>query len=721
LSSTIKKFLPYDFGLPGSFVSCLDRTDAIFFDEGDGNFPLAADTVTGGSITVSAAKPVATIAGLADYLVTGFWSYNNALPHHWASNTITYNVTGLNPDEQFLARSALAAWHDVANITFVETTGSANITFTHNGSMQAVTSASWYGSGAMASATVNISTDWVTTDGGANDGKTGIDSYAYQTYLHEIGHALGLGHQGPYNGSANYSTNAIFANDTWQYSLMSYFSQPNYGGSSYRYVVTPQMADIHAVAAMYGAATTTRTGDTVYGFNSNAGAVFSFAAYTSAPALTIYDNGGSDTLDCSLYSNAQTITLIAGNFSSIGGLSGNIGIANGCTIENAIGGAGSDTIIGNGANNLLRGNAGTDSIDGGAGTDTAVFAGNRSAYTLTDLGNGNVRVVGPDGSDTLTNVERLQFADQTVSWPPAGADVDHPANDFNGDFASDLLWVSNGGAFSEWRSNGSGFTPNVFVGSIANGWHSEGTFDFNGDSRADLVWRNDTTGQFTIWNSTGNGFTPNSFVGNVGTSWTIAALADFNGDGLDDMIFRNANGTFTEWQSTGAGFTPNVYVGAVDNSWHLAAAADFNGDGKADLLWRNDNGSFTEWQSNGNGFTPNVYGASVDRAWHVLTTGDFNGDGKDDLIFRHDNGTFTEWQSTGNGFTSNVFVGAVGNDWQLAQTGDFNGDGKDDLLWRNTNGTFTEWQSTGNSFTPNVVVGHVGTDWNPITHHYDVV
>ena len=172
--------------------------------------------------------------------------------------------------------------------------------------MTASANASWTGSGAMLSATVNISTDWVTTDGGANDGKTGIDSYAYQTYIHEIGHALGLGHQGPYNGSANYSTNALYANDTWQYSIMSYFSEHNYSGSSYRYVVTPQMADIYAVATMYGAATTTRTGDTVYGFNSNAGAVFSFSAYTSAPALTIYDNGGSDTLDCSrLFERAE--------------------------------------------------------------------------------------------------------------------------------------------------------------------------------------------------------------------------------------------------------------------------------------------------------------------------------------------------------------------------------------------------------------------------------
>src|SRR5258706_9926276 len=110
----------------------------------------------------------------------------------------------------------------------------------------------------MASADVGIRSDWIANDGGTKDGKNGIDSYGYQTYIHEIGHALGLGHQGPYNGSAVYSTNALYADDTWQYSIMSYFSQNNYSGSTYRYVVSPQMADIYAVGSMYGAATTTR-------------------------------------------------------------------------------------------------------------------------------------------------------------------------------------------------------------------------------------------------------------------------------------------------------------------------------------------------------------------------------------------------------------------------------------------------------------------------------
>ncbi|MDI1343881.1 MAG: matrixin family metalloprotease, partial [Pseudolabrys sp.] len=163
-------------------------------------FPLA-DVNAGISSASNAGKPVGTIPQLANYLLQGFWTYAGEIAHHWSVTTLSYNIEGLTAAERSLAQSALNAWHEITNLSFTRTTGAANVTFNHSGTMQAYETDSFNGSGIMSSATVDISADWITTDGGANDGKTGIDSYGYQTYIHEIGHALGLGHQGPYNGS----------------------------------------------------------------------------------------------------------------------------------------------------------------------------------------------------------------------------------------------------------------------------------------------------------------------------------------------------------------------------------------------------------------------------------------------------------------------------------------------------------------------------------------
>ena len=79
-----------------------------------------------------------------------------------------------------------------------------------------------------------------------------------------------------------------------------------------------------------------------------------------------------------------------------------------------IGGAGNDTLYGIAGDDVLTGGAGQDQLYGGDGTDTAVYSGNRSAYTITVSG-GVTTVVGPDGSDTLYSVERLQFADMVTN------------------------------------------------------------------------------------------------------------------------------------------------------------------------------------------------------------------------------------------------------------------------------------------------------------------
>ena len=132
---------------------------------------------------------------------------------------------------------------------------------------------------------------------------TEINSYSFQTYIHEIGHALGLRHGGNYNGSATYGVHNHYLNDSWQATVMSYFSQTEntYINASYAYVITPMVADIIAVQDLYGTPTNIRTGATVYGNNSNAGGYLeTFFDSNQTAAMTVYDNGGTDLFDFSL-------------------------------------------------------------------------------------------------------------------------------------------------------------------------------------------------------------------------------------------------------------------------------------------------------------------------------------------------------------------------------------------------------------------------------------
>ena len=141
-----------------------------------------------------------------------------------------------------------------------------------------------------------------------------------------------------------------------------------------------------------------------------------FAAATAdqASRSILSDAGGTDTLNAAACTASLVLNLVPGGVSTIDGRS--LTIAAGTVIENAYGGDGNDVITGNSAANILSGMRGNDRIDGGAGTDTALFSGSSSNYQL-GFGNGAWTVqdkTGADGIDTVTNVERLQFANKTV-------------------------------------------------------------------------------------------------------------------------------------------------------------------------------------------------------------------------------------------------------------------------------------------------------------------
>ncbi len=276
--------------------------------------------------------------------------------------------------------------------------------------------------GIILSSHVNVASDWLSNYGSS------VDSYTFQTYVHEIGHALGLGHAGNYNGSANYNNDATYANDSWQLSVMSYFSQTANTAvdASYAFAITPMLADIIAAQNLYGGSTDTRSGNTTYGENSNAGGYLDdFLNLTRSVALTIHDDGGIDTIDLGSRGNNQRIDLNAEAISDINGKTGNLAIARGTVIENAITGSGNDTITGNEAanrivagagNDTLRGEGGSDGLYGGAGFDhlyggsgnDTIYGDNQadnlwggSGHDELRGGNGFDRLFGESGNDRL--------------------------------------------------------------------------------------------------------------------------------------------------------------------------------------------------------------------------------------------------------------------------------------------------------------------------------
>jgi serralysin len=271
-----------------------------------------------------------------------------------------------------------------------------------------------------------------------------IGAHGFLTFVHEIGHALGLEHMGEYNGSADTPSSY---QDSTVYSVMSYFG-PSWGsGSSNGQGLvawadwvgsdgklyspqTPMMNDIMAMQSMYGADTTTRTGDTVYGFQSNVtgttAAIYDFTVNLN-PIICIWDAGGNDTLNLSGWNTASTIDLAPGTFSSANSMTMNISIARGAWIENAVTGNGNDTVSGNdlanvittnggndtisalGGNDTIAAGSGNDTINGGDGTDVVVFGDSWSNLSWTyNVALATFTFMGTlIGTDTITAVERF--------------------------------------------------------------------------------------------------------------------------------------------------------------------------------------------------------------------------------------------------------------------------------------------------------------------------
>jgi|GEM_PF-2056478 len=298
--------------------------------------------------------------------------------------------------------------------------------------------------------------------------------------------------------------------------------------------------------------------DTLYGGTGAANELYggrgddTYVIEAIGDTIIEHANEGIDTVRTSLAAYALRLNVENLLYTGSGDFTGT-----GTAQNNQItGGAGKDTLSGLAGDDVLIGLAGDDVLDGGEGTDTAVFSGRRADYVIT-VASGVTTIVGPDGRDTLINIEILQFSDGLfeISGEPMieriiGTDGDDILEGTDGDDVMRGLAgndVLNGGAgmdTADYSTASSGVTARLDIMRATN----------DGDGGTDTF--------ISIENLTGSAF-DDLLIGDAANNVLKGGLGRdiLSGGGGDDIL----------WGGAGAA---NQLIGGAGNDWYVLEAND---------------------------------------------------------------------------------------------------------------------------------------------------
>jgi hypothetical protein len=290
--------------------------------------------------------------------------------------------------------------------------------------------------------------------------------------------------------------------------------------------------------------------------------------------------------------------------------------------------------------------------------------------------------VGLDGSDTLSNVERLKFLAP-----------DH-VSDLNNDGFGDLIYQNaNNGKLNVITSDGTAGAPLTAVGgNFGADWKAiqTGIFNSNVNRNASLLLQDATTGDLEIWKAGANSASKVLSTA-PGLGWNAIATGDFDGDGASDVLLQNGPGGQAEIMFLAGNAQNSGTVTATTNvttpaGWNVVSSGDFNGDGKSDILWQDLASANHDVQislMDGANTTASATLTGPGAGFTAIGTGDFNGDGKSDILFSDAAGNALVWTMDGTEQTGSAgFAKPAGNGWTLRGATDFDRDGTSDLVWQ---------------------------------------
>ncbi len=212
--------------------------------------------------------------------------------------------------------------------------------------------------------------------------------------------------------------------------------------------------------------------------------------------------------------------------------------------------------------------------------------------------------------------------------------------------------------------------------------------DLTGNGIADMVAVNTADNSISIWLGNGDGtftFQRKQSVG-AGKAPNAVLMADLDGDGDMDIVTVNGgDNTVSVLLGNGRGQFGFPRVFNVGNGPTAVAAADLNGNGALDLIVVNsDGGNLSILSGNGDGtFKPQTQ-ISVGSTPRSVAAGDLNGDGAIDLVTANSgNNSVAVLLGRGNGTFEAPLSYAVGGVPIAVGLADLNGNGALDIVSAN--------------------------------------